>query len=151
MINKRVRINNVRNLVVYSSKCIARKVIIFDMDETLLHTFEKFQNDTQIDRQIKFKMPQDDEFPAYLKFRPYLFKMLTKLASKFQLVLYSSAGGTYVEAAVKEIEASGNNQGEREPFFDYCFSKENCIPVKIKGASADFYSKDVRILSHIKQ
>jgi len=42
MINKRVRINNVRNLVVCSSKCIARKVIIFDMDETLLHTFEKF-------------------------------------------------------------------------------------------------------------
>jgi hypothetical protein len=56
-----------------------------------------------------------------------------------------------VIAAVNEIETSGNNQGEREHFFDYSLSKENCIPVKLRGINADFFSKDVRILSHIKQ
>ena len=124
------------------------------MDETLLHTFERQNIDGQIDRQIKFKMPTDNqevEITAYIKFRPYMAKMLRKLSQKFQLVLYSSAGGPYVIAAVHEIETSGNNQGEREHFFDYSLSKENCIPVKLRGINADFFSKDVRILSHIKQ
>lgn len=53
------------------------------MDETLLHTFERQTIDSQIDRQIKFKMPADDqevEITAYLKFRPYMLKMLRKLS-----------------------------------------------------------------------
>jgi hypothetical protein len=60
------------------------KTIVFDMDETLIHCKDdpneiKSKNFVH-DRQIKFKVADNKEIIAFMKFRPYMHKMLKKLS-----------------------------------------------------------------------
>jgi len=45
---------------------------------------------------------------AYLKFRPYMHKMLKKLSQNFELILYSSGNTHYGQAVMEYVETRKN-------------------------------------------
>lgn len=62
---------------------------------------------------------------AYLKFRPYMHKMLKKLSQNFELILYSSGRTNYAKAVMEFVETRKNK------YFQYMLFKEDCFLVKI--------------------
>jgi CTD small phosphatase-like protein 2 len=94
------------------------KTIVFDMDETLLHCKDhtdlpKYPNYIY-DHVVKFKIPDPqtgemkNNVTAYLKFRPYMHKMLKKLSQNFELILYSSGNMHYGQAVMEYVETRKN-------------------------------------------
>lgn len=88
--------------------CLEMKTIVFDMDETLIHCKDNLQEMKEKnfihDKELKFKVTDNVEITAYMKFRPYLHRMLKKLSQHFELILYSSGEQPYAEAALEHIE-----------------------------------------------
>ena len=80
------------------------------MDETLLHCkdqselhkFNKFTYDHAVTFQLQEAPPQGGQMKvtAYLRFRPYMHKMLKKLSQNFELILYSSGRTNYAKAVM---------------------------------------------------
>ena len=110
------------------------KTIVFDMDETLLHCkdqsdLHKFQNFTY-DHAVHFQLQEahverQTKVTAYLKFRPYMHKMLKKLSQNFELILYSSGRTNYAKAVMEFVETRKNK------YFQYMLFKEDCFSVQI--------------------
>lgn len=73
---------------------MADKLVVFDLDETLVHATTK-----------KLNINEDFVFDHYYVYvRPYLNELLSQLVtSGFRIGIWSSAGETYVEYLVKSI------------------------------------------------
>ena len=74
-------------------KVLSKNLIIFDLDETLIHATEKELN-----------YPAHFRFEDYYVFeRPGLRAFLTEIAKHFRIGIWSSAGDVYVQGIAKEI------------------------------------------------
>jgi len=100
------------------------KLIIFDLDETLIHATE-----SELDRPCNFKF---DEYFVYE--RPGLRQFLSDTAKHFSIGIWSSAGDNYVNEIVRHIKPEGVKfeivwgrskcSLKRDLTFDtYCFEK----------------------------
>lgn len=100
------------------------KLIILDLDETLIHATE-----------VELNVPFDFKFDGYFVYeRPYLRQFLSDIARHFSIGIWSSAGDDYVNAIVRHIKPDGVDfvvvwgrskcSVKRDLTFDtYCFEK----------------------------
>ena len=74
--------------------CLAlRDLVIFDLDETLVHATL-----TGLSRAADFKCG-----PYFVYFRPHLTEMLTSVAERYDIAVWSSSSRLYVDQVVAQI------------------------------------------------
>lgn len=73
---------------------LSDKLLILDLDETLIHATKK-----------RLNISEDFQFDQYFVHkRPYLDDFLINISSHFKVGIWSSAGDTYVNEIVKQIK-----------------------------------------------
>jgi carboxy-terminal domain RNA polymerase II polypeptide A small phosphatase len=73
------------------------KLIILDLDETLIHA-----------SQSELDIPYDFRFDQYFVYeRPHLRQFLTDISNHFSIGIWSSAGDEYVNEIVRQIKPDG--------------------------------------------
>jgi len=106
-----------------------QKVLILDLDETLIHCTEKPNENSVI-----VKMPsKGGEATFYIKKRPGLEKFLSQMSKHYVLILFSVATKTYISSILKVLNI--------EDHFSLILDRTFC-----KSSGINTYSKDISIL-----
>ena len=75
----------------------SKKVVVFDMDETLIHT-NSAQNFKISDKFTKVIRKGKDSITIGFSIRPYLYEMLEQLKPLYNLVIVTSSAECYAKA-----------------------------------------------------
>jgi RNA polymerase II subunit A small phosphatase-like protein len=103
-----------------------RRLIIFDLDETLVHATEK-----------RLTYPCDFEVPPYFVYcRPFANNLLQYAAARFDLAVWSSSSCEYVDLVVERL-FSGIP-------LKFAWSVERCIQRVDTQTNGYVYIKDLR-------
>lgn len=104
-----------------------RKLIVFDLDETLVHASK-----TELGHPAAFAFP-----PYFVYQRPFLAEMLTTIAAEYDLAVWSSSSREYVDAVVTHVF------GARYPL-QFAWSVERCVQKVDVRSNGYVYIKDLR-------
>lgn len=75
-----------------------RKLLILDLDETLVHTTEKPLEGIESDFRV---------LSYYVHVRPHAVELLTQLAEVYDIAFWSAGGSKYVHAVLKKLLPDG--------------------------------------------
>jgi len=103
------------------------RLVIFDLDETLVHATER-----ELDHAPDFQI---DEYFVYV--RPHLQAMLQAVRPEFDLAVWSSASRPYVDAVVSHVF------GDRVPL-KFAWAIERCVQRGDPRSNGYVYLKDLR-------
>jgi RNA polymerase II subunit A small phosphatase-like protein len=104
-----------------------RRLVIFDLDETLVHATE-----TSLDRTADFTVP-----PYGVYVRPHVAELLTFVRQHFDLAVWSSAERKYVEQVAHWVFGT-------EAPLQFVWSVERCIQRPDPRTNSYIYIKDLR-------
>jgi TFIIF-interacting CTD phosphatase-like protein len=109
-----------------------QKTIVFDMDQTLLHSDEypELLNDELPVHELVFP----DGQAMYTNFRPHAQKAVKKLRNKVELVLWTAGTQDYAERAMEKFQ-------DQTPVFDHSIYRDSRW-----WGSGHLYRKDLRRL-----
>ena len=123
-----------------------KKLLLLDLDETLIHSEYKFSYNNKISNSDKIKekciykeihfKEGESEFQMIIFIRPFLNDFLENMNSYFDLGIFTAALKNYAEAALKIIDPS-------EKFFKFKFFRDSCININDK-----IYIKDLSIIDN---
>lgn len=117
-----------------------QKTLILDMDETLIHAKPKIKSneDFEGDYDIVLKDDEDgSELTFMVKMRPGLVECLERLATFYEIAVFTAAERTYATKIIKHFDPNGD-------YIKHILSREHCIHVN------NFYVKDLRIIADRK-
>ena len=69
---------------------VKKKVIVFDLDETLVHCLEDF-DPNEVDHVLTIEFPNDELVDAGLNIRPYAIECLKEANQHFQVVVFTAS------------------------------------------------------------
>ncbi|MBC3881597.1 HAD family hydrolase [Undibacterium sp. LX40W] len=105
----------------------SRRLIIFDLDETLVHATE-----TKLSYEPNFVVE-----PYFIYLRPYVHELLKFTANRFDIAVWSSSSPQYVMEVTKQIF------GETYPL-KFAWSIEKCVQKVDAKTNSYVYVKDLR-------
>lgn len=104
-----------------------RRLVIFDLDETLVHATE-----------VKLSFAPDFEVPPYFVYqRPHVQELLAFAATRFDLAVWSSSSKAYVAAVTERLF------GATYPL-KFAWSVERCVQREDPKTNSYVYIKDLR-------
>ena len=131
---------------VYCSYKSQKKLLLLDLDETLIHSkFRTTQNYKELDLIKKdtkctnkiFKFEDEDfQYCFDVYFRPYLFDFLNDIKKYFDLGIFTAARKTYADTIIDYIDP-------KKEIFKFRIYRNACISIK-----QTIYIKDLRILKN---
>lgn len=91
---------NVRTSKCFMPKKITKKLIVFDMDETLIHSVACIKNDPGA---IEIMISTGK---SYLKInkRPFMYEFLDEMKKMYDLAIYTASQGSYAKCILKNID-----------------------------------------------
>ena len=104
-----------------------RRLVIFDLDETLVHA-----TDTKLPFEPDFEVP-----PYFVYQRPYVHELLSFAATRFDLAVWSSSSKEYVAAVTAKLF------GSTYPL-KFTWSVERCVQREDPRTNSYVYIKDLR-------
>nr|WP_315467375.1 HAD family hydrolase [uncultured Undibacterium sp.] len=104
-----------------------RRLIIFDLDETLVHATE-----TKLSYEPDFVVE-----PYFIYLRPYVHELLKFTANRFDIAVWSSSSQKYVMEVTRRIF------GETYPL-KFAWSVEKCVQKVDAKTNSYVYVKDLR-------
>ncbi|MFC0350961.1 HAD family hydrolase [Undibacterium danionis] len=104
-----------------------RRLVIFDLDETLVHATE-----TKLSYEPDFVVE-----PYFVYLRPYVHELLSFTANRFDVAVWSSSSTKYVMEVTKQIF------GEKYPL-KFAWSVEKCVQKVDTKTNGYVYIKDLR-------
>ena len=117
--------NNENNLAKNDNK----KILVIDLDETLIHTsFQKIENPDlkiQLDNSNKKNPLNNNDMPAskiidaYIRIRPGVDEFLTEMSKYYDIYVYSASSKNYLNSIIKNIDK--NN------IIKQCYCRNDCI------------------------
>ena len=122
--------SNIKNLETNTHK---EKILVIDLDETLIHTsFQKISNPDlkiQFDSIIYPKVKLNNEkfhkcsvkkiIDAYIRIRPGVDDFLSQLGKYYDLYVYSASSKNYLNKIIKNID--------KKNLIKKCFCRDDCI------------------------
>lgn len=108
----------------------SRKVVMLDMDETLLHC--KFDAQSEGDVTLTVRSDEDD-FPVVVTFRPLLMEFLKSISKEFDVYVFTASEQKYADAILDYLDPLKKLIKGR-------FYREKCVRV-----NDEFTIKDLRI------
>lgn len=109
-----------------------KKVLVLDMDETLIHCEETrmSQDDIEID------IPIENNFQkAYVSIRPYAISFLKKASKYFEIIVFTASEKCYADVILNEMDPQGE-------YIHHRLYREHCVRLHNK-----VYSKDLSIIN----
>ena len=79
------------------------KVLVFDLDETLVHWIEDF-NPEEVDHVLTINFPNNEVVDAGLNIRPYAIDWLIEANKHFQVVVFTASHSWYADAVLDFID-----------------------------------------------
>ena len=125
--------SNKKENITNSSNNPHEKILVIDLDETLIHTsFKKIPNpDFKIlldsikytkknsDNESIQELPVQNKVEAYIRIRPGVNEFLSQLSKYYDLYVYSASSKQYLNSIIKNIDK--NN------IIKKCYCREDCI------------------------
>lgn len=131
--------DKIKELRVEFGEVDRQKCLILDMDETLIHAKPKTKahEDFEADYEITLDDEDGTQLTFLVKMRPGLVECLERLASMYEIAVFTAAERTYATKIIKHFDPDGK-------FIKHILSREHCIHVD------NFYVKDLRIIGDRK-
>jgi len=125
--------SNKKENITNTSNSPHEKILVIDLDETLIHTsFKKIPNpDFKIlldsikytkknsDNENIQELPVQNKVEAYIRIRPGVNEFLSQLSKYYDLYVYSASSKQYLNSIIKNIDK--NN------IIKKCYCREDCI------------------------
>ena len=123
-----------RNNTEKNNKNENKKILVIDLDETLIHTsFPKIQNPDlviQLDsnankkhlennKNINSEIPNQKTIEAYIRIRPGVDKFLCQISKYYDIYVYSASSKNYLNTIIKNLDK--NN------IIKQCYCRDDCI------------------------
>jgi Dullard-like phosphatase family protein len=110
-----------------------KKLLILDLDETLIHT-EKFPTNYLEEGEYDFKYPSSNKSYEYFTIkRPFLDEFLKYAFENFDVAVWTAAGKEYAENVVKNIGIDKSN-------LEFFYTEENCT-IRLDYLTGDYYGE----------
>ena len=119
-----------------------KKLLILDIDETLVHSdldFSLNQNKTKYDAILHFDSEEEKNIPVPLLVRPGTKKFLDYAVQEFDLVVFTASEQQYADVVIDYLEKD-------KKYFKKRFYRNHCVFIE-----PGLYIKDLRIFSGIKK
>ena len=131
---KKINVNIIRNNTENTDSNDNKKILVIDLDETLIHTsFSKIENpdfQIQLDSNINKKnvidknnnnndIPIPKKVEAYIRIRPGVDMFLSQMSKYYDIYVYSASSKKYLDAIIKNIDK--NN------IIKECYCRDDCI------------------------
>ena len=107
-----------------------KKTVIFDLDETLVHT--SADSGFDLGHQIRIRV-SDEEIKAKVKIRPFARECLREVAKDFEVIVFTASHKDYADAVIDHIDPSNE-------LIHWRLYRDSCIEVD------GVLIKDLRIL-----
>ncbi len=79
-----------------------KKILIFDLDETLIHC--NIKEGSSYDVQIPVKFPSGEMIDAGINVRPYAKQILVDLAPYFEIVIFTASHSCYANPVIDYLD-----------------------------------------------
>ena len=133
------KINNINNSETNIGKNNNKKILVIDLDETLIHTsFQKIENpdlQIQLNNSIKSNSLNNNQIPtpkildAYIRIRPGVDEFLNQMSKYYDIYVYSASSKNYLNSIIKNIDK--NN------IIKQCYCRNDCI-MYVEDSEEDF-------------
>jgi len=131
-------INDLQKTVKFRDDLKNKKIAVFDLDETLIHSEPK--NISKCDVIIDVKVPSGEIAKIGVNIRPGVMNSLKKIKKDYVLVIYTASHQAYADAIVDFLDP-------KKKLFNYRLYRDNCL--KLKLGNETVYVKDLRIFKGI--
>jgi Dullard-like phosphatase family protein len=96
-----------------------RKLLILDLDETLIHCSVNLREHKLFENQIVVKTDEGLLVPALLNIRPHVAQFLQTMSEHYELVLFTASAKYYASKMLRYIDP-------HRSFFSHVFYRESC-------------------------
>ena len=124
---KKVKIKNPKNL---------KKLIVFDLDETLIHGIINKSNYKDKENIIKVILPSKKIANIKINIRPNWEEAIIKISKLYCIVIYTASHFSYANSVLNYLDP------ENKYFYNRLY-RSDCIDIKYNGK--DIYIKDLEI------
>ena len=80
-----------------------KKVLIFDMDETLIHCVDDIETQNP-DVILEIEFPGEEPVCAGINLRPYLMQCLQEANKSFQVIVFTASHQIYADAILDYVD-----------------------------------------------
>lgn len=108
-------------------------MLIFDLDETLIHCIDDLEQETP-DTVLTVIFPNGEQVDAGINFRPYALECLKEANKKYQVVVFTASHKFYADVVLDYLDPTGELIHYRL-YREHCFQTEDGV-----------YIKDLRII-----
>ena len=115
-----------------------KRLAIFDLDETLIHSELNPENKAQTT--IDVVLPNKKSKEIGLNIRPHWKEELLKIKTKYYIIMYTASHQSYADSVVNYLDPN-------KEIFDLRLYRNNCTIVIFEGKT--FYIKDLRIMKDV--
>ena len=136
-ISKKINFENLKN-----SSDANRKLLILDLDETLIHSDLDFllkEKNVKYDTVLYFDSEEEKNIPLPIIIRPGIYDFLDYASKNFDLVVFTASDQQYADAIINYIERD-------KKYFKMRLYRNNCIFI-----DPGLYIKDLRIFDSFKK
>ena len=121
----------------YKRKYANRKLLLLDLDETLIHCTGDHSQASNFDLEVDFLTHEGIELTGYLNIRPYVTQFLANVSKHFEVVVFTASMKYYADRIVEIIDPNRSCISE-------IFYRESC-----SRTSSNKLVKDLTIFSNI--
>ena len=82
---------------------VMKKVLIFDMDETLIHCVDDIETQNP-DVILEIDFPGEETVCAGINIRPYVMECLQEANKSFQVIVFTASHQTYADAILDYLD-----------------------------------------------
>ena len=118
-----------------------KKLLILDLDETLIHSdldFSLREKNVNYDKILYFDSDEEKSIPLPLIIRPGMYRFLDYASKNFDLCIFTASEPDYADTIINYIERNKN-------YFKMRLYRNNCIFIE-----PGLYIKDLRIFIDLK-
>lgn len=109
------------------------KVLILDMDETLIHCVDDIETQ-EPDVILEIDFPGEEIVCAGINIRPYLMECLQEANQYMQVIVFTASHQTYADAILDYLDPQGT-------LFQYRMYRQHCVQTP-----EGYYVKDLRVI-----
>jgi CTD small phosphatase-like protein 2 len=112
-----------------------KKVIVFDLDETLVHWLEDFEP-SEVDHVLTIQFPNNEVVDAGLNIRPYAIEWLQQANKHFQVIVFTASHQWYANAVLDFIDPD-------HKLIQYRMYRDQCVETP-----QGIFIKDLRMIAN---
>lgn len=121
----------------YKRKNGDKKLLLLDLDETLIHCIDAYPGARRFDMEVDFINDEGEQLQGLLNIRPFAAEFLREMSQHFEVVIFTASMKYYADRILRILDP-------KKEFISSVFTREHCSKTK-----TDRLVKDLSIFKHI--